>query len=127
MAPKSLHILLAALSLMAVALVPISAASRGHIVGGWKPIDNPNAPEIVEIAKFAISEYNKQKKTALDLVSVVKGESQVVAGINYRLVISAKAPPPPRPRPIPPSFTPSLGRSPLSSLPSRKLKTDRRF
>ncbi|XP_047939798.1 cysteine proteinase inhibitor 1-like [Salvia hispanica] len=90
MAPKSLHILLAALSLMAVALVPISAASRGHIVGGWKPIDNPNAPEIVEIAKFAISEYNKQKKTALDLVSVVKGESQVVAGINYRLVISAK-------------------------------------
>ncbi|KAG6416452.1 hypothetical protein SASPL_123882 [Salvia splendens] len=90
MAPKSLHILLAALSLMVVALVPISAASRGRIVGGWQPIANPNAPEILKIAKFAISEHNKQKNAALVLVSVVKGESQVVAGINYRLVISAK-------------------------------------
>ncbi|KAL1560018.1 cysteine proteinase inhibitor 1-like [Salvia divinorum] len=90
MAPKSLHILLASLSLLVVALAPISAASRGHIVGGWQPIANPKAPEIVKIAKFSVSEHNKQKNTSLVLVSVVKGESQVVAGINYRLVISAK-------------------------------------
>ncbi|XP_057765034.1 cysteine proteinase inhibitor 5-like [Salvia miltiorrhiza] len=85
MALKSIHILLAFLSLLAV-----SAASRGPIVGGWHPISNPNAPEIVEIAKFAVAEHNKEKKASLIFVSVVKGESQVVAGTNYRLVISAK-------------------------------------
>ncbi|KAL1537259.1 cysteine proteinase inhibitor 5-like [Salvia divinorum] len=89
MAPKSLHILLASLSILAVAL-PFSAASRGPLVGGWSPIADPNAPEIVEIAKFAVSEHNKQAQASLVFVSVVKGESQVVAGMNYRLQISAK-------------------------------------
>ncbi|KAL1537260.1 cysteine proteinase inhibitor 5-like [Salvia divinorum] len=89
MAPKSLHILLASLSLLAVAL-SVSAASRGPILGGWRPIANFNAPEIVEIAKFAVAEHNKQAHTSLVFVSVVKGESQVVAGINYRLQIFAK-------------------------------------
>ncbi|KAG6394140.1 hypothetical protein SASPL_144719 [Salvia splendens] len=88
MAPKSLHILLASLSLLAIALT-ISAA-RGPIVGGWRPIGNSNAPEIVEIAKFAVSEHNKQAHASLVFVTVVKGETQVVAGINYKLQISAK-------------------------------------
>ncbi|KAL6531727.1 hypothetical protein OROMI_028090 [Orobanche minor] len=85
MAPKTLHILLAFISLLA-----ISAASRGSIVGGWQPIANPNTPDIVEIAKFAVAEHNKEKNTSLVFVSVVKGEKQVVAGMNYKLVISAE-------------------------------------
>ncbi|KAL6502439.1 hypothetical protein OROHE_024444 [Orobanche hederae] len=76
MAPKSLHILLAVISLLA-----ISAASTAK----------PYAREIVEIAKFAVAEHNKDKNTSsLVFVSVVEGEKQVVAGMNYRLVISAE-------------------------------------
>ncbi|KAL1537261.1 cysteine proteinase inhibitor 5-like [Salvia divinorum] len=87
MTPKSLHILFASLSILAVAL-PISAALDSPLVGGWSTIADPNTPQIVEIAKFAVSEHNKQAKTPLVFVSVVKGESQVVAGLNYRLEIS---------------------------------------
>lgn len=74
---------------MAVALPILAAAPKGT-VGGWKPIANPKAPAVVAIAKFAVAEHNKEKKTSLVFVSVVKGETQVVAGTNYRLVITAK-------------------------------------
>ncbi|XP_057811279.1 cysteine proteinase inhibitor 1-like [Salvia miltiorrhiza] len=85
MAPKSAHILFAILSVVAVA-----AASEGTKAGGWKAISNPNTPEVVAVAKFAVAEHNKEKKTPLVFVSVVKAEFQVVAGVNYRLLISAK-------------------------------------
>ncbi|KAG6394139.1 hypothetical protein SASPL_144718 [Salvia splendens] len=84
MAPKSLHILFVSLSLLAIAL-PISAHP---LVGGWSPIADPNAPEIVEIGKFAVAQHNKQAQASLAFVSVVNGESQAVAGINYSLQIS---------------------------------------
>ncbi|CAN4089983.1 unnamed protein product [Withania somnifera] len=60
------------------------------ILGGWKPITNITDPEVVEIGKFAVVEHNKKAKTKLEFQKVINGESQVVAGINYRLVISAK-------------------------------------
>ncbi|KAL2245774.1 cysteine proteinase inhibitor 1-like [Sesamum indicum] len=63
---------------------------RETIVDGWKPIDNPKNPKVVEIANFAVTEHNKEASTALAFESVVKGETQVVAGTNYRLVIAAK-------------------------------------
>lgn len=89
MAPRSARILFAILSILTV-VVHISAASRGPLLGGWKPIDNPNAPEVVKIAKFAVDEHNKKQHTSLSFVSVLKGESQTVAGVNYKLEISAK-------------------------------------
>ncbi|KAH6819750.1 hypothetical protein C2S53_018692 [Perilla frutescens var. hirtella] len=90
MAPKSAHILFAFLSLLAVA-VPILAASRGPLLGGWQPIHKPNAiSEVADAAKFAVEDYNKKQNKSLIFVSVVKGESQVVAGTKYRLIISAK-------------------------------------
>ncbi|KAL8544825.1 hypothetical protein ACS0TY_005150 [Phlomoides rotata] len=51
------------------------------LVGGWRLINNPNAAEDVMIAKSVVAEHNKEK--------VVKGEQQVFADVNYRLVISA--------------------------------------
>lgn len=42
-----------------------------------------------EVAEFAVSEYNKQSKASLELKSVVKGEQQVVSGINYKLDVEA--------------------------------------
>lgn len=59
-------------------------------VGVWTPIENPSDPDVVEIAKFAVSEYNKQSKTALKFEKVVKGETQVVSGTNYRLIVSVQ-------------------------------------
>ncbi|KAL0398865.1 UNVERIFIED_CONTAM: Cysteine proteinase inhibitor 1 [Sesamum radiatum] len=86
MAHKSLSLLCVLLAiLLASALNEASA-----IVGGWKPIDNPKAPEVVEIANFAVTEHNKEAGTSLAFESVVKGETQVVAGTNFRLVIAAK-------------------------------------
>lgn len=60
------------------------------LVGSYKPIQDVNDPHIQQVAKFAVTEHNKQAKTNLTFDSVIKGESQVVAGINYRLVIAAK-------------------------------------
>ncbi|GFQ00023.1 cysteine proteinase inhibitor 1 [Phtheirospermum japonicum] len=89
MAPKSISLLFLILSVMAV-LSPNEALKGGAVVGNWRPIENLKDPEVVNIAKFAVAEHNKQARTSLSLVDVVKGETQVVAGTNYRLVVTAK-------------------------------------
>ncbi|KAK9714190.1 hypothetical protein RND81_06G078300 [Saponaria officinalis] len=72
------------ISLLAV----ISTAST--IDGSYKPIPDLHDRHVQEIAKYAVSEHNKQTSARLEYVEIVKGESQVVAGTKYRLVISAK-------------------------------------
>ncbi|GFP99823.1 cysteine proteinase inhibitor 5 [Phtheirospermum japonicum] len=60
------------------------------IVGGWQPIKNLTDPSVVKIANFAVAEHNQEPKaTKLEFVSIISGERQVVAGLNYKLVISA--------------------------------------
>lgn len=88
--PQSYLLLL----LLLVAAVPILSAAglggrRGALLGGWQPIKNINDPYIKEIAGFAVNEYNKQSQASLKLESVKSGESQVVSGTNYRLIIAA--------------------------------------
>ncbi|CAH8337858.1 unnamed protein product [Eruca vesicaria subsp. sativa] len=46
--------------------------------------------EVVELAMFAIAEHNRHSKTNLVYVDVVQGTMQVVHGLLYRLIISAK-------------------------------------
>ncbi|GFP99821.1 cysteine proteinase inhibitor 6 [Phtheirospermum japonicum] len=73
--------------------VAASAAVIGgsKILGDWKPIKNLTDPSVVKIANFAVAEHNQQPKaTKLEFVSITKGERQVVAGFNYKLLISAK-------------------------------------
>ncbi|XP_075521572.1 cysteine proteinase inhibitor 1-like [Primulina tabacum] len=65
------------------------AISPSAIVGNWRPIPNVNVVEVLEIARFAVSEYNKKDNVQLELVKVVKGETQLVEGTNYRVVIIA--------------------------------------
>ncbi|XP_050369795.1 cysteine proteinase inhibitor 1-like [Argentina anserina] len=77
------------LAILAV-LLPLAAAARGGLAGGWSPIKDTNDIHVKEIAEFAISEYNKQSGKKLELQSVLKGETQVVAGQNYRLVLAVK-------------------------------------
>lgn len=80
---KTTFVLLLSLVLSSVY---VSQAARP---GGWSPISDIKNPHIVEVGKFAVSEYNKQNKAGLKFVEVVSGESQVVAGINYRLIVAA--------------------------------------
>ncbi|KAF7149948.1 hypothetical protein RHSIM_Rhsim02G0099800 [Rhododendron simsii] len=54
------------------------------------PIKNVSAPEVIETAQFAVAEHNKKADSTLKFRSVVRGEYQVVAGMNYRLIIAAK-------------------------------------
>ncbi|GAU17633.1 hypothetical protein TSUD_255080 [Trifolium subterraneum] len=58
------------------------------MLGGWNPIDDINDPEVTEIANFAVTEFNKQTGATLKFKKVIKGESQLVSGMNYRLIIS---------------------------------------
>lgn len=79
---KSLFVIFAA------AFVAVAAARLGPKTGGWSTITDLNDPTVKEIAKFAISEYNSKSQARLSLKRIVKGETQVVAGTNYRLVLA---------------------------------------
>ncbi|KAK9125056.1 hypothetical protein Scep_013902 [Stephania cephalantha] len=56
--------------------------------GGWIPID-VNSLHSIELAKFAVDEHNKQAYTQLKFNRLVSGESQIVVGVNYKLIIKA--------------------------------------
>lgn len=85
-----LLIVAAAAVLLLLQVLAAGAARTEPLVGGWEPIKNLNDPYVQEIAKFAIKTHNDQAKTGLVLEKVVKGETQVVAGTNYRLVVEVK-------------------------------------
>ncbi|XP_019052721.1 PREDICTED: cysteine proteinase inhibitor 1-like [Nelumbo nucifera] len=63
---------------------------RSLIPGGWQPIKDVRDAHVKEIAQFAVTEHNKEAKTNLKFQKVIRGESQVVAGTNYRLILAAK-------------------------------------
>uniref|UniRef100_A0A7N1A7N7 Cystatin domain-containing protein n=1 Tax=Kalanchoe fedtschenkoi TaxID=63787 RepID=A0A7N1A7N7_KALFE len=82
------------LLLMAVAFTLASSAApaeveRGPRLGGWQPIKNLDDKEIRELAKFALTEHRKLGGPRLEFERVLEGEQQVVAGMNYRLVLAA--------------------------------------
>ncbi|XP_022142402.1 cysteine proteinase inhibitor 5-like [Momordica charantia] len=84
-APLLLLLLLPAM----VAAVAV-AARKGPLVGGWTPITDVKDPHVQEIGKFAVAAYNTQSKGAIKFDRVESGETQVVSGTNYRLVVVAK-------------------------------------
>jgi len=66
-----------------------SAVARKNIaIGGWSPIKNINDPHVTEIANYAVTEHEKRSGEKLKLEKVIKGETQIVAGVNYRLVLA---------------------------------------
>ncbi|MBA0786568.1 hypothetical protein Gotri_026545 [Gossypium trilobum] len=81
--------LILSLSICFLSLI-FSNARKDALAGGWKPIKNIKNPHVIKIAKFAVDQYNKQSKVSLKLDEVVKGETQVVSGINYKLNLKAK-------------------------------------
>ncbi|KAK3140583.1 hypothetical protein QOZ80_5AG0402900 [Eleusine coracana subsp. coracana] len=91
--------LLLLLSLAAVALtIPgasdaagLGGRGRGHLLGGWGPIPDVGDAHIQELGGWALGQA-KQDRLASDGLRfrrVVRGEQQVVSGMNYRLVVDA--------------------------------------
>ncbi|XP_073016719.1 cysteine proteinase inhibitor 1-like [Primulina eburnea] len=68
----------------------VSAISRSAAVHFWQPIKDLNSPQVLEIARFAVSENDKMGGAKLQFVKVVMGtEGQYVEGTYYKLVIIA--------------------------------------
>ncbi|KAL2595746.1 hypothetical protein GLYMA_11G064200v4 [Glycine max] len=78
------------LLLLSLVLVSYAARRSESALGGWSPIKDVNDSHVAEIANYAVSEYDKRYGAKLTLVKVSKGETQVVAGTNYRLVLKVK-------------------------------------
>ncbi|KAK7410980.1 hypothetical protein VNO78_02267 [Psophocarpus tetragonolobus] len=83
---KILCLILFSITLFSLLLFS-NAARSDALVGGWSPIKDVKDPHVVEIANYAVTEYDKRSGAKLKLLSVVKGETQVVAGTNYHLVL----------------------------------------
>ena len=59
-------------------------------VGGYQAAPKTD-PAIVAAAKAAVSERQQKEGGDLTLVSIKRAETQLVAGINYRLCLKVKA------------------------------------
>nr|GME01933.1 cysteine proteinase inhibitor 1-like [Ipomoea batatas] len=87
----ALNLRFVSFTLFSLAVAAAALGGREYpLVGGWSPISDPKAPQVVEIAKFAVDRHNEEAKANLQFESVIEGQSQVVAGMNYKLVIAAK-------------------------------------
>ncbi|XP_030446468.1 cysteine proteinase inhibitor 1-like [Syzygium oleosum] len=83
-------LILAAAAVLLLLRVSATRAARRELVGGWNPINDLSDPYVGEIADFAVKKHSEEAKMGLVLEKVVKGETQVVSGSNYRLVIEVK-------------------------------------
>ncbi|KAK1273629.1 Cysteine proteinase inhibitor 5 [Acorus gramineus] len=59
------------------------------IVGGWTPINDVNDPHVRDIGRYAVDRHERLTGENLLFNDILSGETQVVEGVNYRLVISA--------------------------------------
>ncbi|XP_075499367.1 cysteine proteinase inhibitor 5-like [Primulina tabacum] len=82
MAPKFFSLLVVTF------LILLASSSIKASFAGWQAISNLTDLKVVEIGKFAVKEHNKRVNALLSFESIVKGETQIVNGINYRHIIS---------------------------------------
>ncbi|KAI4298781.1 hypothetical protein L6164_032299 [Bauhinia variegata] len=68
----------------------VGGGPRTAPIGGWTPIKNIKDPQVTNIASFAVTEHNQKSGEKLSLKEVIEGETQVVSGINYRLLLAAE-------------------------------------
>lgn len=91
LAPVVAALLVLGCTLLCLSDKGVQALSKpaGLKLGGWQPIKDLNDPHVREIGEFAVSEHNKEVEhdQKLSLRRVVRGETQVVAGINYHLLL----------------------------------------
>ncbi|RWR76315.1 Cystatin domain-containing protein [Cinnamomum micranthum f. kanehirae] len=83
------HPLLLLLLLALVHKLALASAREPMVVGAWEPIKDVKDPRVQGLGKFSVLEYNKEKNAYLSFKSVVDGQEQVVAGVNYLLTVEA--------------------------------------
>lgn len=71
-----------------VFLLLVQIASTVAVPGGWSPITNINDPYVRQIAEFAVNDHDKRTGQNFKLQRVIKGQSQVVAGVRYDLTFA---------------------------------------
>jgi len=74
-----------------IVLLALSTTNQAITSSDWGPVDI-NDPHVVDIAKFAVTAYNKRNTVGkLAFEKVISGESQnVINGTNFRLTLSAR-------------------------------------
>ncbi|KAL7607094.1 cysteine proteinase inhibitor 5 [Lactuca sativa] len=71
--------------------IGICFAENGQkTVGSWLEIASPDDPAVIEVGQFAVDQHNKDTNSTLKFQSVVKGDTQIVGGMNWRLTIEVK-------------------------------------
>ncbi|KAI3765340.1 hypothetical protein L2E82_15370 [Cichorium intybus] len=59
-------------------------------VGNWLEIASPDDPAVIEVGQFAVDQHNKDTNSTLEFERVIKGDTQIVGGMNWRLTIEIK-------------------------------------
>ncbi|KAH6926471.1 hypothetical protein HPB50_018731 [Hyalomma asiaticum] len=68
------------------ALTVIVAQCSAAEVGGWTEHDPSSNPKYLELAHFAISQQTTGLTHYHTVLRLLKAETQVVAGVNYKLI-----------------------------------------
>jgi hypothetical protein len=68
---------------------PTSTAQDAPLAGGYSG-RRVNDPSVTAAAAFAVRERGRQTRRRVTLVSIKRAEAQVVAGMNYRLLLSVR-------------------------------------
>ncbi|XP_076930745.1 multicystatin-like [Bidens hawaiensis] len=71
--------------------IDICLAELGQkTVGNWLEIASPEDPAVIEVGEFAVDQHNKDTNSSLTFERVVKGDTQIVGGMNWRLTIEVE-------------------------------------
>jgi hypothetical protein len=74
------------LVLILVSFAWVSLVWAQPVAGGWGKA-NPKDAQVLEAARFAVAAEQARTDSVFKLVSVVRAEQQVVAGMNYRFCL----------------------------------------
>lgn len=83
------HLILAALGIIFGCAGLSCAQTEGPIVGGYGTADVKD-PDVIAAAKYAVKKQAKKQGVKIKFMSINKAETQVVAGLNYRLCINVE-------------------------------------
>ena len=81
------NLVLAALSVIFACAGLSFAQTEGPITGAYGTIDVKD-PDVIAAAKYAVKKQAKKQGGKIKYMSINKAETQVVAGLNYRLCIN---------------------------------------
>ncbi|KAF8093897.1 hypothetical protein N665_0375s0014 [Sinapis alba] len=76
------------LSLILLPLISVVEGFPGH--GHGVLIKDVSAPNVKEVAKYAIDEHNSESNENLVFVEIIEGKRQLLSAIIYDLIIAAK-------------------------------------